>query len=39
VGSAAAFNQGGNREPIMIYPAWWLLNAQERAMLKLMGRL
>ncbi len=39
VGSAAAFNSGGNRAPIMIYPAWWLINAQERAMLQLMGRL
>lgn len=39
VGSAAAFNTGGNKAPIMIYPAWWLINAQERAMLKVMGRL
>lgn len=39
VGSAAAFNSGGNRAPIMIYPAWWLINAQERAMLKVMGKL
>ena len=39
VGSAAAFNSGGNRAPIMIYPAWWLINAQERAMAQLMGRL
>ena len=39
VGSAAAFNSGGNRAPIMIYPAWWLINAQERAMLQVMGRL
>lgn len=39
VGSAAAFNRGGNRAPIMIYPAWWLINAQERAMLQVMGRL
>ncbi|HEV2533077.1 phosphotransferase family protein [Phenylobacterium sp.] len=39
VGSAAAFIKGGNREPIMIYPAWWLLNAQDRAILKVMGRL
>ncbi|MEW5685921.1 MAG: phosphotransferase family protein [Pseudomonadota bacterium] len=38
VGSAAAFNSGGNRAPIMIYPAWWLINAQERAMLKVMGK-
>jgi aminoglycoside phosphotransferase (APT) family kinase protein len=39
VGSAAAFIRGGNREPIMIYPPWLLLNAQDRAILKLMGRL
>jgi aminoglycoside phosphotransferase (APT) family kinase protein len=39
VGSAAAFNRGGNREPIMVYPAWWLLNAQDRAILKVMGKL
>ena len=39
VGSAAAFNRGGNRAPIMIYPAWWLINAQDRAMLQVMGRL
>jgi aminoglycoside phosphotransferase (APT) family kinase protein len=39
VGSAAAFINGGNREPIMIYPAWILLNAQDRAILKVMGKL
>jgi aminoglycoside phosphotransferase (APT) family kinase protein len=39
VGSAGAFNKGGNREPIMVYPAWWLLNAQDRAILKVMGKL
>ncbi|THD77114.1 MAG: phosphotransferase family protein [Phenylobacterium sp.] len=39
VGSAGAFLKGGNREPIMIYPAWWLLNAQDRAILKVMGKL
>lgn len=39
VGSAAAFNKGGNKEPIMVYPAWWLLNAQDRAILKVMGKL
>ena len=39
VGSAAAFNRGGNRAPIMVYPAWWLINAQDRAMLQVMGRL
>jgi aminoglycoside phosphotransferase (APT) family kinase protein len=39
VGSAAAFNSGGNKAPIMIYPAWWLINAQDRAILQVMGRL
>jgi aminoglycoside phosphotransferase (APT) family kinase protein len=39
VGSAAAFINGGNKEPIMVYPAWWLLNAQDRAILKVMGKL
>lgn len=39
VGSARAFIDGGNREPIMIYPAWWLMNAQDRAILKVMGKL
>ena len=39
VGSAAAFTSGGNRAPIMIYPAWWLINAQDRAILQVMGRL
>jgi aminoglycoside phosphotransferase (APT) family kinase protein len=39
VGSARAFIDGGNRAPIMIYPAWWLLNAQDRAILKVMGKL
>jgi aminoglycoside phosphotransferase (APT) family kinase protein len=39
VGSAAAFNRGGNKAPIMIYPAWWLINSQDRAMLQVMGRL
>ena len=39
VGSAAAFNRGGNRAPIMIYPAWWLINAQDRAILQVMGKL
>lgn len=39
VGSARAFLDGGNREPIMIYPAWWLMNAQDRAILKVMGKL
>jgi aminoglycoside phosphotransferase (APT) family kinase protein len=39
VGSARAFIDGGNREPIMVYPAWWLLNAQDRAILKVMDKL
>jgi aminoglycoside phosphotransferase (APT) family kinase protein len=39
VGSAAAFTTGGNKAPIMIYPAWWLINSQDRAMLQVMGRL
>jgi len=39
VGSAAAFSTGGNKAPIMIYPAWWLINSQDRAMLQVMGRL
>jgi aminoglycoside phosphotransferase (APT) family kinase protein len=39
VGSARAFIDGGNKEPIMVYPAWWLLNAQDRAILKVMGKL
>ena len=39
VGSAAAFNTGGNKAPIMVYPAWWLINSQERAMAQVMGRL
>lgn len=39
VGSARAFLDGGNKEPIMIYPAWWLINAQDRAILKVMGKL
>lgn len=39
VGSAAAFNRGANRAPIMIYPAWWLINAQDRAILQVMEKL
>ena len=39
IGSAAAFTSGGNTAPIMIYPAWWLINSQDRAMLQVMGRL
>jgi aminoglycoside phosphotransferase (APT) family kinase protein len=39
VGSAHAFAGGGNSDPILAYAAWWLLNAQDRAMLKVMGKL
>lgn len=39
LGSARAWIDGGNRDPIMVYPAWWLMNAQDRAILKVMGRL
>lgn len=39
VGSARAFIDGGNKEPIMVYPAWLLMNAQDRAILKVMGKL
>jgi aminoglycoside phosphotransferase (APT) family kinase protein len=39
VSSARAWLDGGNREPIMVYPPWALLNAQDRAALKVMGRL
>ncbi|HZZ31564.1 MAG TPA: phosphotransferase family protein [Phenylobacterium sp.] len=39
VGSARTFIDGGNTDPIMVYAAWWLLNAQDRAILKVMGRL
>ena len=39
VGSARAFLDGGNRDPILAYAAWWLLNAQDRSILKVMGKL
>ena len=39
VSSAKAWIDGGNREPIMVYPPWALQNAQDRAVLKVMGRL
>lgn len=39
VSSACAWIDGGNREPIMAYPPWALQNAQDRATLKVMGRL
>ncbi len=39
VGSAHAFAGGDNSDPILAYAAWWLLNAQDRAILKVMGKL
>ncbi|MFN3512919.1 MAG: phosphotransferase family protein [Phenylobacterium sp.] len=39
VSSARAWLDGGNREPIMVYPPWALQNAQDRAALQVMGRL
>lgn len=39
ISSARAFIDGGNREPIMVYPPWALQNAQDRAILKVMGKL
>ncbi|WP_340647054.1 phosphotransferase family protein [Phenylobacterium sp.] len=39
VSSARAWLDGGNREPIMVYPAWAMTNAQDRATLQVMGRL
>ena len=39
VGSAHAYIGGGNREPFLAYAAWWLLNAQDRAILRVMGKL
>ena len=39
ISSARAFIDGGNTEPIMVYPPWALQNAQDRAALKVMGRL
>ena len=39
VSSARAFIDGGNRAPIMIYPPWALQNAQDRAILQVMGKL
>ncbi|HEX5380250.1 MAG TPA: phosphotransferase family protein [Phenylobacterium sp.] len=39
ISSARAFISGGNKEPIMVYPPWALQNAQDRATLKVMGRL
>ena len=39
ISSARAWIDGGNREPIMVYPPWALQNAQDRATLQVMGRL
>ena len=39
VGSARAFIDGGNREPVLAYAAWWLLNAQDRGIARVMGKL
>jgi aminoglycoside phosphotransferase (APT) family kinase protein len=39
VSSAKAWLDGANREPILVYSAWWMMNAQDRAALKVMGRL
>ena len=39
VSSARAWLDGANREPIMVYPAWAMTNAQDRAALQVMGRL
>lgn len=39
ISSARAWIDGGNREPIMAYPPWALQNAQDRAILQVMGRL
>jgi len=39
VSSARAWIDGGNREPIMVFPSWALQNAQDRATLQVMGRL
>jgi hypothetical protein len=37
--AARAWIDGGNREPIMVLPAWGLQNPQDRAILKVMGHL
>lgn len=39
VSSARAWIDGANREPIMVYPAWALINAQDQATLAVMGKL
>ncbi len=39
VSSAKAWSDGENRDPILVYSAWLMGNAQDRAALSLMGRL
>ncbi len=39
VSSAKAWMDGQNRDPILIFSAWRMLNMQDRAALELMGRL
>ena len=39
VSSAKAWADGENRDPILIFSAWRMLNMQDRAALELMGRL
>ena len=39
VSSAKAWSEGENRDPILIYSAWLMGNAQDRGALHLMGRL
>ncbi|MGQ3017534.1 phosphotransferase family protein [Phenylobacterium sp.] len=39
VSSAKTWLDGANRDPILVYPAWALINAQDRAALKVMGHL
>lgn len=39
ISSARAWIDGGNREPIMVLPAWGMQNPQDRAILKVMDRL
>lgn len=39
VSSAKAWSDGQNRDPILIFSAWRMLNPQDRAALELMGKL
>ncbi len=39
ISSAKAWIDGENRDPILVYSAWMMLNPQDRAALELMGRL